>query len=242
MARVCIIGLAFLFSLRLVEAKDFRKSYTLAPGGQFFIENFLGDIKVKGFKGNSIEVVGYRNGDDSDRIEIIDNSMQYRIDIRLRPPQFPMGDARIDFEVRVPESVEYNFTRISSFSGNVDIAGVVGRLSAESVRGNVVLKDVKGWINATSFSGNIRVDIGKAQDRSNMRFSSISGNIDVTAPADLDAVVDISCSSGLLRTDFPLEIQELRYGPARSARGRLGDGMQVLRIRSVTGRVNLVRK
>jgi DUF4097 and DUF4098 domain-containing protein YvlB len=241
MARICMMGLAFLFSFQLVQGKDFHKNYTLLPGGQIFIENFMGDIKVKGFKGDTIEIVATKKGDDSDKIEILDNSMADRIDIRLRPPQFPVSDARVDFDVRVPESVEYNFTRISSFSGNVDISGVVGRLNAESVRGNVALKDVKGLVSASSFSGNIRVDIGKAQERSNMRFSSISGNIDVSAPADLDAVVDISCSSGLLRTDFPLEVQELRYGPARSARGRLGEGMQILRIRSVTGRVNLIK-
>jgi len=242
MARVCITGLVFLFSIQLAGAKDFSKSYTLVPGGQIFIENFLGDIDVKGFKGDSIEIVANKKGDDRDQIQILDSSTEYRIDIRLRPPLSPPGNARVDFEVRVPEGVEYNFTRISSFSGNVNISGVAGMLSAESVRGNVALKDVKGLVNASSFSGNIQVDLGKAQNRSNMRFSSISGNIEVVAPADLDAVVDITCSSGLLKTDFPLEVQELRYGPARSARGRLGMGRQSLRIRSVTGRVNLVQK
>lgn len=242
MVRICMIGLAVLLSFQLAGAKDFHKSYTLAAGGHLFIENVLGDIKIKGVKGDSIEVVGKRKGDDLDQIEILDSSSEYRIDIRLRPPQFPAGNARIDFEVRVPESVEYNFTRIFSFSGNIDITGVAGRLSAESFRGNVALKDVKGLVNASSFSGNIKADLGKAQRRNNMRFSSVSGNIDVAAPADLDAVVDITCSSGLLRIDFPLEIQELRYGPARSARGRLGEGMQTLRIRSVSGRVNLIQK
>jgi DUF4097 and DUF4098 domain-containing protein YvlB len=124
----------------------------------------------------------------------------------------------------------------------VYIEGVAGRLRAESVRGSVALKDVKGLVSAMSFSGNINVDIGKTQDRGNMMFSSISGSIDVSASADLNALVDISCSSGLLRTDFPLEIQELRYGPGRSARGRLGTGMQILHIRSVTGRVSLIKK
>jgi hypothetical protein len=242
MARICMMGLAVLFSVQLAKAQDFRRTYTLGAGGQIFIENFLGDIKIKGYQGDYIEIVAHKRGEDRDQIEIQDNSMEYRIDIRLRPPQFPVSNARIDFEVRVPQSVEYNFTRISSFSGNVDISGVVGRLNAESVRGNVEITDVKGLVNASSFSGNIKVNIGKAQDRSNMRFSSISGNIDVTAPANFDAVVDISCSSGMLRTDFPLDIQELRYGPARSARGRLGAGTQILRIRSVSGRVNLVRK
>jgi hypothetical protein len=235
-------GLAVLFSVQLLWAKDFHKNYSLAPGGQIFIENVSGDIKVKGFKGNSIEIVGSKKGDDRDLIEILDTSIGNRIEIRLRPPQFPGSNARVDFDVCVPNSVEYNFTRIFSFSGNVDISGVVGQLRAESVRGNVALKDVKGLVSASSFSGNIRVDIGKAQDRGNMRFSSISGNIDVSVPSNLDALVDISCSSGLLRTDFPLEIQELRYGPGRTARGRLGAGMQILHIRSVTGRVNLIKK
>ncbi len=242
MARAFILGLTVLFSFQLAQAKDFSKSYTLVPGGQIHIENFLGGISVKGFKGSSIEVVGKKKESDGDQIEILDVSTEYRIDIRQRPRQFPPGSARIDFEIRVPESVEYNFTRISSFSGDVDISDVTGRLSAESVRGNVALKDVRGLVNASSFSGNIKVDIGKVQGRNNMRFASISGNIDVAAPADLNAVVDISCSSGLLRTDFPLEIQEWRYGPARSARGRLGDGKQILRIRSVSGRVNFVQK
>jgi hypothetical protein len=237
-----MIGLTVLFSFQLAGANDFRRNYALVPGGQVFIENILGDIRVKGFKGDSIEIVGSRKGDGSDLIEVLDNSIGNRIEIRIRPTPFPGGNARIDFEVRVPNAVEYNFTRIFTFSGNVYIEGVTGRFRAESVRGSVTLKDVKGLVSAMSFSGNINVDIGKTQDRGNMMFSSISGSIDVSAPSDLDALVDISCSSGLLRTDFPLEIQELRYGPGRSARGRLGSGMQILHIRSVTGRVNLIKK
>ena len=242
MARTCMIGLTVFFSFQLAMARDFHRNYTLAPGGQVFIENVLGDIIVKGYKGDSIEIAGNKKGDGSDLIEILDNSSENRIELRIRPQQFPGSNARVDFEVRVPDSVEYNFTRVFSFSGNVSIDGVAGRLRAESVRGSVALKDVKGLVSASSFSGNISVDIGKTQERGNIMVSSISGNIDVSASSDLDALVDIYCSSGLLRTDFPLEIQELRYGPGRSARGRLGTGMQNLHIRSVTGRVNLIKK
>ena len=242
MARMCMIGLTVLFSFQLAGAKDFLRNYTLEPGGQVFIENVLGDISVKSYKGDSIEIVGKKKGDGSDLIEVGDTSTGHRIEIRIRPTQFPGSNARIDFEIRVPKAIEYNFTRIFSFSGNVYIEGVAGRLRAESVRGDVALKDVKGHVSAMSFSGNINVDIGKTQGRGNMMFSSISGSINVSASSDLNALVDISCSSGLLRTDFPLEIQELRYGPGRSARGRLGAGMQILHIRSVTGRVNLIKK
>ena len=240
--RKSLLSFAAVFSLQLAMAGDFRKSYSLPPDGQIIIENILGDIKVTGYKGDSIEIVGKRKGPDRDSIEIVDNSVGNRIEIHLRYAQFQGSTSKVDFEVKVPSSVEYNFSRLSSFSGNVDISGVAGRLRAESVRGNVDLKNVKGLVSASSFSGEVNAAIGKDQDRSNMRFSSISGNILVSAPSSLDALVDISCSSGELRTDFPLDIQELRYGPGRSARGRLGSGKQILHIRSVTGKVSLIQK
>jgi DUF4097 and DUF4098 domain-containing protein YvlB len=88
----------------------------------------------------------------------------------------------------------------------------------------------------------VKIEMGEGQDRNNMSFSSISGNIDISAPSNLDALVEMSSASGILKTDFPLEIQESRYGPGRSARGRLGKGKQILHIRSVTGRVSLIQK
>ena len=75
-----------------------------------------------------------------------------------------------------------------------------------------------------------------------MNFTSISGNINVTAAAGLGAFVDMSSATGMLKTDFPIEIQERRYGPGRSARGRVGSGQQLLRMASVSGNVNLVQK
>jgi hypothetical protein len=65
--------------------------------------------------------------------------------------------------------------------------------------------------------------------------------VNVTAPADLDADVEMSTISGSLKTDFPVEVIEKRYGPGRSARGRLGAGSHNLRITAVSGRVSLVK-
>jgi hypothetical protein len=228
--------------LQLALAKDFQKKYTLPPGGMIIIENIVGDIIVKGYKGDAIEAQASKQGADRDSIEILDTSTGNRIEIRIRPTQFRRVDAKVEFEIRVPRSIEYNFARLSSFGGNVQISDVTGQLRAESVRGNVELSGVKGLVSASSFSGNVRMDIGKSEDRNNMRFSSVSGNIDISAPSDLNALVDMSSASGVLKTDFPLEIEESRYGPGRSARGRLGMGIQILRARSVTGRVSLSQK
>jgi hypothetical protein len=240
--RISLVGLALAIGFQLASAKDFKKNYILPPGGQIIIENILGDVIVKGYKGNDIEAVARKKGADRNLVEIQDSSFGNRIEIHIRPTQFQPIDANVELEIRVPNSIEYNFTRLSSFGGNVEVSDVVGRLRAESVRGNVELSDVRGLVSASSFSGNVKIEIGKAQDGNNMRFSSISGNIDISAPSNLDALIEMSSASGTLKTDFPLEIQESRYGPGRSARGRLGTGRQILHVRSVTGRVSLNQK
>jgi hypothetical protein len=51
----------------------------------------------------------------------------------------------------------------------------------------------------------------------------------------------MSTISGGLKTDFPIEVTEPRYGPGRSAKGRIGSGARNLHIRSVSGRVSLLK-
>jgi hypothetical protein len=242
MMRKSLVGLVLAFTVPLAFAQDFRRRYDIPAGGQILIWNYHGNIKVTGYKGNGIEIVAYKKGPDRDLIEIEDRSFESRIEVFPRFLQFGYRNGSVDFEVRVPGSIEYNFSRLSSFSGNVEVSDVVGMLRAQSARGNVEIKNVRGLVSASSGSGNVTVDIDQARDRSNMKFSTISGDISVRAPSNLDALVDMSSASGLLRTDFPVEIQKLRYGPGRSARGRLGSGRLILRISSVSGEVSLIQK
>jgi hypothetical protein len=242
MMRTSAVGLALLFTLRLATAQDFHKSYELSAGGQILIGNLLGNITVTGYSGTSVEVKAHKRGPERDAIQIKDLSFGNRIDLSPLYPRFHSGTSTVDFEVRVPDSVGYSFDRLSSFNGNVVISNVIGRMRADSRRGNVEVRDVRGWVSATSVSGDVIVDISRVKDPSNMRFRSISGNVVVSAPANLDALIEMSSDSGMLRTDFPIDVQERRYGPGREARGKLGSGKQILWINSNSGRVSLIQK
>jgi hypothetical protein len=239
-----IFIIALALSVQLSAAQDFHKNYPLSAGGQIIIGNNLGNIKVTGYKGDSIEVLASRRGSEheGDAVEIADNSSGDRIELFPKHGDDQSRWAVVDFEVRVPSAMPFNFSRLSSFAGNVEVSNVNGRIRAESVKGNVEVKDVTGLVSASSVSGEVFAEIGQARGRNNMRFWSISGNIKVLAPPQLDALIDMSSSTGALRTDFPIEIQERRYGPGRMARGRLGLGSQILHITSVSGSVNLLQK
>jgi hypothetical protein len=242
MMRTGVVGFALLLSLQLALAQDFQKNYELSSGGQIFIDSFMGNVKVTGYSGTSVEVKAYKKGAERDSIQISDLSFGNRIELAARFPHMRGGTSSVDFDVRVPSTVPFNFDRLASFGGNVTVTNVVGRLRAESVRGVVEVKDVLGLVSASSVSGNVIVDISRVQDPSNMRFRSISGDVIVSAPANLDAWIAMSSDSGMLRTDFAIDIQERRYGPGREARGKIGSGKQSLWISSNSGRVSLIQK
>ena len=221
--------------------QDFQKTYVIGPGGHIRIGNVSGDVKVAGYNGDSVVVAGFKQGKDRDLVKIEDQSGADSVDIRVKYPENCNCDVSVNFEVRVPQAVEFNFDRISSVSGDVEMHGVSGRVRAESVSGNVDVVDVAGIVSASSVSGNVTAAINRLVGTGDMKFSSVSGNVTVKAPANLDADVEMSSVSGTLKTEFPIEVQEPRYGPGRSARGRLGSGASSLRVTTVSGRVILGR-
>jgi hypothetical protein len=241
-----VLGYALLASALFllseeVRGQDFNKSYAIGAGGQIRIRNISGDVNVVGYDGGSIVVTAVKEGRDRDLVNIEDRSSGDVVDLIVRYPQTGNANASVDFDVRVPKAVEYNFERLASVSGDVSVAGVTGRLRVESVSGDVTVKDVSGVASASTVSGSVNVDLTKAGP-GNMKFASVSGDVNVRAPANLDADVEMSTISGGLKTDFDIEIHEPRYGPGRSARGRLGSGSFSLRIASVSGRVILLRR
>jgi hypothetical protein len=231
--------LVSLFAAGMACAQDYSKAYTIPARGSIRVINVSGDVKVVAYGGSNIVVAGYKQGPDRNLVQIEDNSDSNHIDLRVRYPESRNCNASVNFEIQVPQGIEYNFERLASVSGRVEVAGVAGRLRAESVSGDVDIRNVAGIVSASAVSGNVDVEITSLQDSGDMKFSSVSGNVNVRAPANLDADIEMSSVSGSLKTGYPIEVQEQRYGSGRSARGRVGSGGHSLRITTVSGRVSL---
>jgi DUF4097 and DUF4098 domain-containing protein YvlB len=235
---ILVFGLGLLVATS--AAADFQKSYSIPAGGQIKVRNISGDITVTGYDGQTIMVSATKEGRDRDDVTIEDRSSGDTVDLSVEYPHRGNVSASVNFDIRVPRAVEYNFGRLVSVSGNVQVSDVMGNLQVESVSGDVDVNGVSGVVSASAVSGNVNVDLKQAGS-GNMKFSSVSGDVAVRAPANLDADVEMSTISGSLNTNFDLEIHEPRYGPGRSARGRLGSGTHSLRITTVSGRVSLTR-
>ena len=236
-----LVALVFSACFVGLQAQDFQRTYAIPSGGQIRIANISGDIRLTGYKGDSVMVSATKVGRDRDKVEVEDASSGNRVDLKVRYPENGNTDASVNFEVRIPQYVDFVFERIGSISGDVEIADVRGQIKAASVSGDVLVRNVAGIVSAASVSGDVVVEMVRMEGRGEMKFNSVSGDVEVRAPANLDADVDMSTISGSLKTDFPIEVQERRYGPGRSARGRLGAGASSIKINSVSGRVSLLR-
>lgn len=222
-------------------AQDFQRTYRVGAGALIRIGNVSGDVTVTGYSGDVISVSGFKEGRDRDLVQIEDLSRADSIEVTARYPESCNCSASVRFEVQVPRGINYNFDRLASVSGDIEVSGVTGRLRAETVSGDARINDVVGLVSASTVSGDVEVEISRLEGTGDMKVSSVSGDVRVRMPANLDADIEMSSLSGSLKTDFPIEVQERRYGPGRSARGKLGAGSRSLRISTVSGRVSLLR-
>ena len=161
------------------------------------------------------------------------------------PGKIDTGNDSVDFEIRVPKQDKIeNKLVVHTVNGNVEAANLFWNIDAATDIGVVDLKDVRGNVTARSRGiGSIKVDLGAHKESSEMHFFSMNGSVTVKAPGNLDAHVFMSSDSGQLQTDFPVKVQDNRYGRKRTAEGTLGSGQrQTIHIISMWGSVSFLKK
>lgn len=238
--RLSVISVIFSLAFAMtVAAQDFEKTYRIGAGGHISVSNVSGDVIVTAYDGDAVKVRGIKKGRDREMVEVEDRSSEGKVEIGVRYPKNCNCDASITFEVQVPRSVSYNFDSISSVSGDVEVGNVTGKVRASAVSGDVKVTNVSGSVSANSVSGDVSVAVDRLDGAEDMKFSTVSGDVTVRMPSNLDAEVDISSFSGGIKTDFPIEVKEQRHGTRAYARGRLGNGSRQLRMSSVSGDLSL---
>ena len=129
---------------------------------------------------------------------------------------------------------------LKSNSGQITVSDVAGSMRLEGR--NIEVRDVEGTLYAYSTSGDIKGVLKQTSRRSVLQFSSSSGSISVQAPEDIGAQVRIQSPAGQVKTDFPLETREMRYGSGKFIQGRLGAGTHMIDIRSLSGAITFSKK
>lgn len=256
-ARTCAALALCLAAAATAAAQDFQKTYQLGPDGSLRIENVSGNVSVVGHDGGAVSVAVYKEGRDTNMVEVEDLSSGNRVHLRARYPENCRNcNASLRFEVRVPRA-GVQIEKIATASGDITAADFAGHIRLNTASGDITLSNVSGDINvatasgqlkvtnatgtvsASSASGDVEVEIARLEGAGDLKFTSASGDVHVRLPNNLDARVSLATASGNIETDFPIEVKKQEYGPGTTARGQLGSGARSLRISTASGDVSL---
>ena len=145
------------------------------------------------------------------------------------------GSSGEDLQLTVPANTSL---KVRSTHGDVKVTGVHGEIDAASVHGDIVLTDVSGTVLANTVHGSITAGMNQVDQTKPISFSTLSGNIDVTLPADVKMTLKLKADRGDIWSDFDVRLAGGSTGGMTQLSGRPPGRGRLLMDRSLQGTVN----
>ncbi|MFJ4923550.1 DUF4097 family beta strand repeat-containing protein [Streptomyces sp. NPDC088725] len=127
-------------------------------------------------------------------------------------------------------------------SGSLEAQAVTGDLRFHSVSGDLTVVEGAGSrVRAESVSGDMVIDLDPAAEPTDIRLTSVSGEVAIRLPHPADARVEANTVSGRVSNAF----EDLRVSGqwgAKKITGTLGGGTGSLRATTVSGSIALLRR
>ncbi|WP_371799215.1 DUF4097 domain-containing protein [Streptomyces sp. NBC_01707] len=132
--------------------------------------------------------------------------------------------------------------RADTVSGNVEAQAVTGDLRFKSVSGDLTVVEGAGAsVRADSVSGDMVLDLDPTGKPTDIRLTTVSGEVAIRLPHPADARVEASTASGTVSNGFEDLLVSGQWG-AKKITGTLGAGTGTLKATTVSGSIAVLRR
>jgi len=231
--------------LKSQATADWRKTYSLEPGGRLELENVNGRIHVTPSDGSEIEIVAQKKAkavsDEAAKealgqIEITDTVSGSTIHVQTRTPRSAGmlgGSTEVAYSVRVPAGADVKFVTVN---GGIEISRLSGKIEAQTTNGEIVAREVSGRIEATTTNGGVDVDLTSVA-KGGVKLGCTNGGIKLRLPSDAAATISASVANGGIDADgVQLEKTE---SSRRSLEARMNGGGPPITIAGTNGGIKI---
>jgi len=251
------------------ESRVWTERYPVTAGTpRLEVSNIWGNVRVRPGAGGEITITFDETRSAPDR-ELYDRSLEtlrldvaadeYGVSIRVGDgvrdfsPRGPCRGCRVDyqFEVLVPAGTELDVGTV--MDGTIDVAGIVGGISASNVNGPIMASEVRDCGKVESVNGKVQVGFALAPGQ-DCEIETINGDITLALPEGSGVDVALDVFNGRMLSDFAVDPLALPAVVERSSAGgahryriqqpagvRLAGGGPLFSISSLNGDIRIRR-
>jgi len=227
----------------------FSKTIPFEPGGVVSVDNGHGDIVIRGWDRDEIEVTAEETWADSagrgvsvrlsrtnavvPRVTVDSSDRSVKIKARPRDPDLE-DDRAVRLVIQVPHNVELR--DVAGRRGRIDIADLYGRIRLDLEEGEIQVENYSGSLEVDLIRGTIQAEILDLRDDDTVRLVLKQGPVTILLEPGFNGRIEASAPNGTVMSDFvidpPLE--------GRRAAGSIGSGQgAMIIVSSLNGDVRL---
>jgi len=228
---------------------EWKRTYSLAPGGRLEIININGAIQASPATGTQVEVVAIREVKASSdelaqellaKAEMVEEVASGRVKVQLKvaaetggPGLRSRNPVSIQYRVRLPPGLNVSFR---TENGAVRVENVQGQLTVASTNGPVVGRGLSGSVDATTVNGGI--EIGLTAVTADSRIVTVNGPATLVLSPDINADLDAGVVNGGVFVEDGLVLTATERS-IRRVTGRVNAGGPKIVVQTTNGGVRV---
>jgi DUF4097 and DUF4098 domain-containing protein YvlB len=218
----------------------FDKTYPLAQGGTFTLDNINGSVQVEGWERDEVEVQAVKTArhaeSDAELVSIDVDSDPANVAVHTRYPDGDGAEVAVEYHIHVPYRVL--LSGVGTVNGSVQVRDIEGGGELRSVNGDVDVRNSGGRFNARTTNGNVHLELRNLPDGNPMKISTVNGSVMLALPAKSNAELTARSMNGEFRSELPIDAPGALG--LRFCHGRLGSGGGALVLNTVNGEIRVV--
>lgn len=241
----CVVAVVdYSVSGRFPLQRTFQRSISMKPGGTISLENRSGNIEIRGWNREKLEIFAEEAGsfpvERKVRVyglgfgepKISFKSYDDFVEIRT---QFPRDDEAppTHFSLKVPHHV--NFKEVVNGRGDISISDIYGQVVLDLEEGEISVENFSGSLEISLDRGNIRVELLDLREEDEIEIFLKEGDILLELEQDVRAQVEAEAPEGNISSDFDW-IQPL---PAKKVSAQVGEKGARIFLAALHGDINI---
>lgn len=224
---------------------EFQKVVSLEPGGTVVLDNPAGDVEIRGWDRNEVEIIARREGGSTMHWGLFPGSAirtQPRVSVEtanniVTIKSFASKDGDIQpivrYEISVPESVKLKDIRIGK--GSLTVGDVYGEMAVSIDEGDLIVENYSGLLDAQVGLGSVEAELLDLRNEDRVMVTVRVGDIDLSLEKQAGAKLDATAEAGEIASDFDLKAAP----PLRKVKAQIGSGQAFITLKALKGNIRL---